>query len=630
MSFPCNILLSLLLNHAAAGMLSAQQLTLWEPRPAAQWEEALPVGNGRLGAMVFGGPADEKLQLNEHTVWTGEPRDYAHPGAHKHLAEIRRLLWAGRQKEAEALAQENFMSVPLRQMDYQPLGDLLLRFAGIDQGKVTGYRRALDLDSAVASVEFDHKGVRHRREVFASYPDQAIFVRLTAGGKGNLHCAVLFQSPHEQHTLEVSGDGLTLRGRVSGGAIRFEARLSARLQGGKARAEGASLVIEGADSVTLKLVAATNFVNYRDVSADPAARNAATVSKLGSKTYENLRQDHIADHQRLFRRVRLELPNSAAAQRETSRRIREFAAGHDPSLVALVFQYGRYLLIASSREGGQPANLQGLWNALKTPPWGSKYTVNINTEMNYWPAEVTNLPETHAALFGALREVAASGASTARQHYNAGGWVLHHNFDLWRGTAPINHANHGIWPTGGAWLCRHLWEHYLYGGDTAFLRSTAYPLMKGAAQFFVDTLVATPDGKWLVTGPSNSPENGGLVMAPAMDRQIVRELFANTIAAAEVLNTDPQFRDRLQSLSARLAPDRIGRHGQLQEWLEDADDPGNTHRHVSHLYALYPGAAITPATPELFRAARQSLVFRGDGATGWSMGWKVNLWARLL
>jgi alpha-L-fucosidase 2 len=390
-------------------------------------------------------------------------------------------------------------------------------------------------------------------------------------------------------------------------------------------------VATGANSATLLLAGATNFVNYRDLSADPRLRNIATLSAFRNQIYDTMRAEHIRDHQSLFRRVSLDLGTTAAAKLPTDQRIAAFASGDDPALVALLFQYGRYLMIASSRPGGQPANLQGIWNDSNKPAWDSKYTDNINTEMNYWPVEETNLSECHLPLFDALQDLAQSGAITAREHYNARGWVLHHNFDLWRGTAPINASNHGIWQTGGAWLSTHLWEHYLFTGDKSFLRGTAYPLMKGAALFFVDALVKDPKTGFLYTGPSNSPEQGGLVMGPTMDREIVRTLFGETIAAATALNVDADLRARLAAMRKRIAPLQIGKHGQLQEWMEDSDDPANQHRHVSHLWAVYPGSEITPyGTPDLFQAARQSLIFRGDAATGWSMGWKLNLWARFL
>lgn len=626
------ILWALVWLAAASAAPAPEPLSLWYTRPAKEWVEALPVGNGRMGAMVFGGTARERIQFNEDTVWTGEPHEYQHPGAHQYLGKLRELLYAGKQAEAEALAMEHFMSVPLRQMAYQAFGDLVLEFPGIGESGVSEYRRDLNLDTAVATTQFDHAGLTYTREVFASFPDQVIVVHLRAGEPRRVACRASFRSAHEGAVVGAVGtDQLSFSGQVPSGAIRFEARLLARADGGTVKAGEGAIVIEGADSATLILAAATNFRNYRDVSADPKARNDSTLARLRNKPFEEIRQAQIADHQRLFRRVELDLGSSEAARWETDERIRKFNSTNDPHLVTLLFQYGRYLLIGSSRDGGQPANLQGLWNDSNSPPWDSKYTVNINTEMNYWPAEVANLPECHRVLFEALKEVAESGAKTAREHYQARGWVLHHNFDLWRGTAPINHSNHGIWPTGGAWLCQHLWQHYLFGGDERFLRETAYPLMKGAALFFVDYLVEHPEKGWLISGPSNSPEQGGLVMGPTMDHQIIRDLFGNVIAAGEILNLDADLRAKLQTMRARIAPNQIGRHGQLQEWLEDVDDPKNQHRHVSHLWGVYPGEEITPfGTPELFKAAQKSLEFRGDGATGWSMGWKVNLWARFL
>ena len=609
---------------------TAPGLELWYARPAERWVEALPVGNGRLGAMVFGGTASERIQFNEDTVWQGEPRSYANPGSHRWLGRIRSLLFEGKQAEAEELAMERFMSVPLRQKAYQSFADLLIERDGIDEAGVTGYRRSLDIQNAVARVEFSGGGIRHLQEVFASFPKQVIAVRLAASGDGNLSFAVRFRTSHPAQLSTDADGGLRLLGQVEGGAIRFEARLAVRTDG-TVTDEGERLRIEGASEATLLLAGATNFVNFRDVGGDPSRRNAAVLAEAAAMSGLELRDESSASHRQLFQRVRLDLGATEAAAEPTDARIERFASRPDPQLVTLLFQYGRYLLIASSRGRCQPANLQGVWNESDQPPWESKYTVNINTEMNYWPAELTGLPETHEPLFAALQEIALSGAETAREHYRARGWVLHHNFDLWRGTAPINHSNHGIWPTGGAWLCQDLWQHYLYGGDEEFLRATAYPLMKGASEFFVDALVESPDGKWLISGPSNSPENGGLVMGPSMDHQIIRNLLGNTISAAAILGVDSDFRDELGRVRERIAPNRIGRLGQLQEWLEDIDDPANKHRHVSHLFGLHPGVEITPfGTPDLFAAARKSLELRGDGATGWSMGWKVNFWARLL
>jgi len=608
----------------------ASTLRLWYEQPAVEWVEALPIGNGRLGAMVFGGIASEKIQFNEDTVWQGEPHDYARAGAHRHLGRIRQLLTAGKQAEAEELAMKEFMSDPVRQKAYQAFADLTLDFPNIDATQATGYGRALDLDTAVASVAFEAGGTSYTREVFASYPDQAIVVHLSASGAGSLSFEAGMQSAHPGATIEHRDGSVILAGGVAEGAIRFEARLAIDTDG-TTNFSGEKMIVRDANHATIRLAGATNFVNFRDVSADPAARNIERLAAIQSKSYEQLKADHIADYQDLFRRVALDLGRSPAADFPIDQRIENFTTSDDNQLVALLFQYGRYLLIASSRGEGQPANLQGLWNDQNQPAWDSKYTVNINTEMNYWPAESSAAPETQQPLFDALKEIAQAGANVAREHYNARGWVLHHNFDLWRGSAPINHSNHGIWPSGGAWLCQNLWQHYLYSGDEAFLRETAYPLLQGAARFFADVLVETPDGKWLISGPSNSPENGGLVMGPTMDHQIIRNLFGNTIAAAETLAVEPAFVAELKALRERIAPNAIGRLGQLQEWLEDVDDPENKHRHVSHLFGLHPGVEITPyGTPDLFAAARKSLEFRGDGATGWSMGWKVNWWARLL
>jgi alpha-L-fucosidase 2 len=603
------VALAILIARAAA-VAQQSPLTLWYDRPAVLWTDALPVGNGHMGAMIFGGAAHERIQFNEQTVWTGGPHDYAHKGAAQSLARIRELLWAGKQKEAEDLAMKEFMSEPLHQKAYQAFGDLLIETPDVENP--AGYQRRLDLDTGIATTEFTAGGIQYRREVFASYPANAIVVHLTSSKpttfRATLKCA------HAD-----CKDGMAMSGQVAESAIRFDARLEMR--GGEGPTTSATLILAGA----------TNFKNYRDVSADPKARNDATLAALRNKDYETLRAEHIRDHQALFRRVSLDFGTTPAAKLPTDQRIANFAAGNDPALVALLFQYGRYLMIGSSRPGGQPANLQGIWNDSNKPAWDSKYTDNINTEMNYWPVEETNLSECHLPLFDALKDLAQSGAITAKEHYNAGGWVLHHNFDLWRGTAPINASNHGIWQTGGAWLSTHLWEHYLFTGDKEFLRATAYPLMKGAALFFVDALVKDPKTGLLYTGPSNSPEQGGLVMGPTMDREIVRTLFGETIAAAKALNVDPDLRDRLAGMRKQIAPLQIGRYGQLQEWMEDTDDPKNQHRHVSHLWAVYPGSEITPfGTPDLFKAAQQSLIFRGDAATGWSMGWKLNLWARFL
>lgn len=605
-------------------------LELWYDRPAERWVEALPVGNGRFGAMVFGRTVAETIQFNEDTVWQGEPHSYANVGSRRWLGQIRSLLFEGKQKQAEDLAMERFMSVPLRQKAYQSFGELLIHRKGFDESEIAHYRRSLDIGEAAARLEFIADGIQHEQEVLASFPRQLLVVQLSAGGDRQLSFSARLRTSHPVDSLGEDRGSLRLAGHIEQGAIRFEARLAVSTDG-QLSIDGDGAHVEAASEATLLLAGATNFTSFRDVSGNPEKRNLAVLAGAEGMSYDTLREEHVANHRELFDRVRLDLGSTEAAAEPTDERISLFSSRSDPQLVTLLFQYGRYLLLSCSRGQCQPANLQGLWNDRDDPPWDSKYTVNINTEMNYWPAECTGLPETHAPLFASLRDIADSGAVTAREHYGASGWVLHHNFDLWRGTAPINHSNHGIWPTGGAWLCQDLWQHYLFGGDTEFLRETAYPLMRGACEFFVDVLVESPDGEWLISGPSNSPETGGLVMGPTMDHQIIRNLMGNTIAASETLGVDADFREKLGYIRSRIAPNQVGRLGQLQEWMQDIDDPENKHRHVSHLFGMHPGVEITPyGTPDLFAAARRSLELRGDGATGWSMGWKVNFWARLL
>lgn len=637
--------------------VAAGKLELWYAAPATQWTEALPVGNGRLGAMIYGGVSDEHIQFNESTVWTGQPHEYQHDGAVKFLPVMRDLCnesrrfereaiqldqagkraeakekWnaaRARQKEAEDIGWAEFMGIPVRQEAYQAFGDVRLHFPGLTN--VSEYRRDLDLDAAVTRVSFRSGDARFTRECFASFPDQVIVWRVAADKPGRVSFTAKTDSPHSTaKTARREGDQLALMGQVEEGGVRFESRMRIHAQGGKVTITDDSITVENADSATLVLAAASSFKNFHDISADPAVRSEAALKKTARKNFDALLQAHVADHQALFRRVSIDLGQTDAATLPTDQRIQNFSSGNDPDLAALVFQYGRYLLIASSRPGGQPANLQGLWNDSLKPAWDSKWTVNINTEMNYWPAEVGNLSECTEPLFDMIADCAVTGRKTAEEHYGARGWVLHHNTDLWRGTAPINASNHGIWPSGGSWLCHHLWEHYLFTGDQSFLAKRAYPLMKGAALFFVDYLVRDPITGKLISGPSNSPEQGGLVMGPTMDHEIIRALFANTAAAARALGKDEAFAAQLDALRRDIMPNQIGQHGQLQEWVEDKDDPKNKHRHVSHLWGVYPGAEITPKQPELFAAARQSLIYRGDEATGWSMGWKVNLWARFL
>ena len=649
---------------------------LWYRQPAADWLQALPVGNGRLGAMIFGGVDEEHLQFNECTLWTGAPHEYQHEGAVKALPQIRQLLTEGKQKEAEALAMQEFMSIPLGQKAYQPFGDLAIRFEG-QQGELSDYHRGLDLGMAVAGVAYNRGANGYFRQIFASYPDQVLVVRLGTRGEGaKLNFTAALSSPHKgASTKALNGKQLALIGRVNdavnpknkGGqpepsVIRFEARLAALAEGGSVAMTDAGITVKDATAVTLILTGATNFKNFRDVSADPAARCEEIMGKALGKSFDDLMQAHLADYQPLFERVKLNLGRTPAADLPTDERLKAVKealnaaratfpkpAGPkrrmadqgdlyvkaaipdaDPALSALFFQYGRYLLISSSRPGGQPANLQGLWNDKLNPPWDSKWTVNINTEMNYWPVEVANLSECHQPLFDMLDDLVISGAKTAQAHYGAPGWVLHHNTDLWRGTAPINASNHGIWQGGSGWLSFHLWEHYLFTQDKEFLAKRAYPVMKGASEFYAFNLVKDPKTGWLISSPSNSPEQGGLVAGPTMDHQIIRGIFQATAAAARILKRDEEFVKKLDALRAQIAPNQVGELGQLQEWVVEKFNPENTHRHVSHLLGVYPEWDITPETPKLFDAARQSLIYRGDGGTGWSKAWKINLWARFL
>ncbi|MBI1390527.1 MAG: glycoside hydrolase family 95 protein [bacterium] len=628
---------------APAAFPANDAMQLWYTEPAKVWVEALPIGNGRLGAMVFGGVESERIQFNEDTLWTGVPRDYINPKALEALPRVRQLLFEGKQKEAEDAAWD-MMSRPVHQESYQPFGDVLLSFP--DHKNVQNYVRTLDLDNALATVQYECNGVTYRREIFSSYPANIIVMRISADKPGAITMGVSLTSPHKAVKFENAatehGALLKFHGRLDSGddskfspenlnIMRFESWLSVTPEGGEVGVTDDGATVYNADAVTLRLSAATSYKNFRDIGEVPAEHCLADMKLNEGKSFEQLKAEHVADYQTLFDRVHFDLGSTPAADQPTNVRIKKFAEEFDPQLVVLYYQYGRYLLISSSRPGSQPANLQGIWNQELQPPWDSKWTVNINTEMNYWPAEMCNLSECADPLFDMLDDLVITGGKVARVHYGCRGWVLHHNTDIWRGAAPINHTNHGIWMTGGAWLCQNLWLHYAFTHDRAFLENRAYPVMKGAALFFVDFLVEDPKTGWLISTPSNSPENGGLVAGPTMDHQIIRNLFSNVIQASEILGVDEDLRAQLVDMKARIAPNQIGRFGQLQEWLEDKDDPNNQHRHVSHLWGLHPGNEITPLnTPDLAKAARVSLEHRGDGGTGWSKAWKVNFWARLL
>jgi len=623
----------------AAAESDVEPLSLWYRQPAKQWVEALAVGNGRLGAMVFGGVAQERIQLNEDTLWAGGPYDPANPDALEALPKVQELIVAGQYREAHNLISQKMMAKPLTQMPYQCVGDLLLKFP--DANGVTDYWRDLNLDTAVATVAYTSDGVRYTREVFSSPVDQVIVIRLKADKPGKVRFTASMQTPQKTSVTVEPPNTLVMQGVNGGsrgiaGALKYQARVAIAASGGRVVPGDGLITVNDADSALLLIAAATSYKSYKDVTGDPEALTKDAIAKASGKLFETLLKDHVAAHQKLFRRVTLDLGTTAAASRPTDERIRDPNKANDPQLAALYFQFGRYLLISSSRLGCQPANLQGLWNESMNPSWGSKYTININTEMNYWPVEPTNLGECVEPLVAMVMDLTETGARTAKVCYGAGGWVTHHNTDLWRASAPIDGPQWGMWPMGGAWLCLHLWDHYDYSRDKEYL-AKVYPAMKGAAQFFFDTLVEEPKHKWLVTCPSLSPENGhpfgtSVCAGPTMDMQILRDLFSNCIRAAEILGIDEDFRKQAAATRLRLAPNQISSAGQLQEWLEDWDmkAPEIHHRHVSHLYGLYPSDQIhVRTTPDLAAAARKSLEIRGDEATGWGIGWRLNLWARL-
>jgi alpha-L-fucosidase 2 len=612
-------------------------MTLWYDEPASVWTEALPVGNGRLGAMVFGNPASERLQLNESTFWSGGPSRNDNPNARNALAQVRQLIFNGQYTNAETLINQNMTAAQLHGSMFQPIGDLNLTFAG--HTGHTNYHRELDLERALVTVRYDVGGVTHTREVFASQPDQLLVVRLTASQPGAVSFSIGMTGPRQggltvldATTLEATGTSSTHEGVT--GQVKYSTRVKVANTGGTTAATSNGIQVSAADEVLLLVSIATNFVDYQTLTADEKTKSAEYLTAAAGKAYSSLFDEHVAAFERYFGRVALNLGTSSSTQ-PTDQRIAAFADSNDPELAALYFQFGRYLLISSSQPGGQPANLQGIWNDQATPPWDSKYTININTEMNYWPAEKTNLSELHEPLFGLIRDLSSTGRQTAETMYGADGWVAHHNTDIWRISGVVDGAFWGMWPMGSAWLSQHLWERYLYSGDREFLESF-YPVLKSACEFYQDFLVEHPTRQWLVVTPSISPENvpsgnGSSVCAGAtMDNQILFDLFSKTIEAAAILGQDAALMAEFQEILDRLPPMQIGRHGQLQEWLEDWDNPSDQHRHVSHLYGLFPSSQISPFdSPELFDAARTTLQHRGDVSTGWSMGWKVNFWARL-
>ena len=624
--------------------LSAQQrndLKLWYTNPAGTvWENALPLGNGFQGAMVYGNVEKEIFQLNEATVWSGSPNRNDNPNAKQALGEIRNLIFQGEYKKAEKLINENIITKKSHGQMFQPVGNLELNFS--DQHNFTDYYRELDIEKAVAKTTYKVNGITYTREAFTSFPDRVLVIKLSADKPGKLSFTANFTSQHKKQEIAVnSNNELSLSGTTSDhegveGKVKFNALAKFKVKGGRINKTGNSIQIEGTDSVLIYVSIATNFINYNNISGNEKELSKSFLNKAFDKNYDKMKQAHIAQYQKYFKRVTLDLGSSTASKVPTDERLANFRNISDPSFVTLYYQYGRYLLISSSQPGGQPANLQGIWNAGMKPAWDSKYTININTEMNYWPAEKTNLSEMHESLLKMIQELAQTGKETAKVMYGARGWMAHHNTDIWRINGAVDGATWGVWNAGGGWLSQHLWEHYLYTGDKAYLESV-YETLKGAADFYADFLVKDPANGWLVVAPGNSPENspaahqGSAVTAGStMDNQIVFDVFTSVIKASEVLGKNKQYTDSLKTLRSMLPPMQIGKHNQLQEWLDDVDDPKDNHRHISHLYGLYPSNQISAyRTPELFAAARNTLLQRGDISTGWSMGWKINWWAKM-
>ena len=636
MNFKSSILLIFLGISAFA---QQPDLTLRYDEPAKLWVEALPVGNGRLGAMIYGDPEHEILQLNENTLWAGQPYRNDNPEAQEALPQVRQLIFDGNYAEAQDLVNQKFFSGKSG-MPYQTLGKLHLDFK--NAGAVTDYERTLDLETAVATTQWSREGVAYKMEVFSSFPDQVIVVQLTASESGKLNFSAYLTREERATSFVDDANRLRLQGTSSDhegvtGAVKFEAQVKVKTSGGSLSQSENKLEITNADAATLYISMATNFKSYNDIGGDAEAKAMSFLDAASQKEFEDLKRAHIADYQSYFNRVQFSLGEITFNSETTDARVANFKDGTDLALVPLYFQFGRYLLISSSRPGGQPANLQGIWaNDLK-PVWDSKYTININTEMNYWPSESTNLSELHEPLIQMIRELSETGKQTASDMYGASGWVAHHNTDIWRITGPVDAAFWGMWPMGGAWLSQHLFDKYEYTGDTQFLDSV-YPILEGSARFLQDFLVEEPNQNWLVIAPSISPENApysdhpeSVTAGATMDNQLVYDVFTKTLRAAKILNKESELLVQIEASLKRLPPMQIGKWGQLQEWMYDWDNPEDNHRHVSHLYGLYPSNQISPyRTPQLFEAAKTSLVARGDESTGWSMGWKVNLWARLL
>ncbi|MFL9835341.1 glycoside hydrolase family 95 protein [Chryseobacterium terrae] len=619
-----------------------QNLKLTYNKPAENWNEALPIGNGRLGAMVFGGAIQEHLQLNEETIWAGEPGNNVPKNTFDSIQKVRKLLNEGQFEKAQDLTNKTYPRTAPKDlnygMPYQTMGDLFLDFKGHENFK--NYSRTLDIERAISTVSYDVNGVTYRREIFSSFADNVIMIKMTSSKKGSLNFSINASTPHKINSIFTEKNQLVINGTSGSvdnkiGKIKFKTVVIPVLKGGKSSSSKDKLDIVNADEVIIYVSIATNFKKYNDLSANPDTRVSEYLNKALSKKYNDELKAHVEKYQKYFKRVNLDLGTTDQSKKTTDVRIKEFGNTSDPDLVALYFQFGRYLLISSSQQGTQPANLQGIWNYQLNPSWDSKYTVNINTEMNYWPAENTNLSEMHEPLFDMIQDLSVTGQESAKEMYKARGWNMHHNTDLWRITGVVDGGFYGMWPMGGAWLTQHVWNHYLYTGDKEFLKKN-YQVLKGCALFYLDVLQQDPSGKYLVVSPSMSPENKyfknvSLTAGTTMDNQLVFDVFNNFINASKILNEDAQLSNEVKTALSQLPPMQIGQHAQLQEWLTDMDRTDDKHRHISHLYGLFPSGQISPfRNPDLTEAAKNSMTYRGDKSTGWSMGWKVNWWARLL
>ena len=631
-----------LLASATSFSQSNAGLKLWYNQPSGStWENALPIGNGRLGAMIYGNVETETVQLNEHTLWSGGPNRNDNPLALDSLGEIRKLIFEGNQKEAERMANRIILSKKSHGQMFEPAGELHMVFNGHEN--FTNYYRELDIKKAVARTSYKVGDITYTRETLASFPDRVIVMHLAANKSHSISFTAFYSTllPNVEiktiQSKQLTFSGTTVDHEGVKGMIRYKGIVQIKTQGGSFSSTDTSITVKNADAATIYISIATNFNNYHDISANENERAANFLNKAITRSFSEILKGHITAYQKYFSRVKLDLGITDASKLPTDERLKNFNSTNDPQFVTLYYQFGRYLLISSSQPGGQPANLQGIWNNKIKPPWDSKYTININAEMNYWPVEKTNLSELHEPFLKMVKEMAVTGQQTAKDMYGTRGWMAHHNSDIWRTTGAVDGAFWGAWINGGGWTSQHLWEHYLYNGDKTFLASI-YSVLKGAALFYDDILIEHPKYHWLVINPDMSPENApaahqgsSLDAGTTMTNQIIFDVFSSTIQAAEILNKDRSFVDTLKQMRSRLSPMHIGQYGQLQEWLDDVDDPNDHHRHISHLYGLFPSNQISPyTTPQLYSAVKNTLIQRGDVSTGWSMGWKVNWWAKML